>query len=240
MKGLQPGGSVSVSELFIQRPVATTILMLALVLFGAVAYTKLPVAELPNVDFPSISVSASLPGADPETMAATVATPLERAFTQIPGLDVMTSNSGTGTTLISLSFTLDRDIDSASQDVQNAIAQTLRQLPSALPNPPTLRKVNPADSPILFMALSASTVPMTTLNDFAETRVADSLSRIDGVAQVSVFGSKRYAARLYVNPQALSARGLSFIDLRNAISDGNSYQPGGTLYGSARSYTLEA
>ena len=240
MKGLQPGESLSFSELFIQRPVATTILMLALVLFGAVAYFKLPVAELPNVDFPSINVSASLPGADPETMAATVATPLERAFTQIPGLDVMTSQSGTGSTQISLSFTLDRDIDSASQDVQNAIAQTLRQLPAALPNPPTLRKVNPADSPILFMALSATSVPMTTLNDFAETRVADTISRIEGVAQVSVFGSKRYAARLYVNPQALSARGLSFIQLRNAIANGNSYQPGGTLYGAQRSYTLEA
>lgn len=237
---LKPGEAMGVSELFIQRPVATTILMLALVLFGAVAYTRLPVAELPNVDFPSISVSANLPGADPETMAATVATPLERAFTQIPGLDVMTSQSGTGSTQISLSFALDRDIDSATLDVQNAIAQTVRQLPSALPNPPTLRKVNPADAPILFMALSATSVPLTTLNDFAETRVADSLSRIEGVAQVNLFGSKRYAARLYVNPQALSARGLSFIQLRNAISAGNSYQPGGTLYGAQRSYTLEA
>ncbi len=240
MKGLQPGQSISFSELFIQRPVATTILMLALVLFGAAAYFKLPVAELPNVDFPSISVSASLPGADPETMAATVATPLERAFTQIPGLDVMTSSSGTGSTQISLTFALDRDVDSATLDVQNAIAQTVRQLPAALPNPPTLRKVNPADAPIMFMALSATSVPMTTLNDFAETRIADSLSRIEGVAQVSVFGSKRYAARLYVNPQALSARGLSFIQLRNAIATGNSYQPGGTLYGAQRSYTLEA
>ena len=240
MKGLGAGEPLSFSELFIQRPVATTILMLALVLFGLVAYTRLPVAELPNVDFPTISVSASLPGADPETMAATVATPLERAFTQIPGLDVMTSQSGTGSTQISLSFALDRDIDSATQDVQNAIAQTTRQLPSALPNPPTLRKVNPADAPILFMAFSATSVPMTTLNDFAQTRVADSLSRIEGVAQVSIFGSKTYAARLYVNPQALSARGLSFIQLRNAIATGNSYQPGGTLYGNQRSYTLEA
>ena len=237
---LKPGEPMGVSEFFIQRPVATTILMLALVLFGAVAYTRLPVAELPNVDFPSISVSANLPGADPETMAATVATPLERAFTQIPGLDVMTSQSGTGSTQISLSFALDRDIDSATLDVQNAIAQTVRQLPSALPNPPTLRKVNPADAPIIFMALSATSVPLTTLNDFAETRIADSLSRIDGVAQVSIYGSKRYAARLYVNPQALNARGLSFIQLRNAISAGNSYQPGGTLYGAQRSYTLEA
>ena len=236
----KPGESLSFSELFIERPVATTILMLALVLFGAVAYTRLPVAELPNVDFPSISVSANLPGADPETMAATVATPLERAFTQIPGLDVMTSSSNNGSTQISLSFALDRDIDAASQDVQNAIAQTVRQLPSALPSPPTLRKVNPADSPILFMALSATSVAMTTLNDFAETRVADSLSRIEGVAQVNVIGSKRYAARLYVNPQALSARGLSFLQLKSAIASGNSYQPGGTLYGAQRSYTLEA
>lgn len=238
--GIKPGQSVGVSELFIRRPVATTILMLALVLFGMLAYTRLPVAELPNVDFPAINVSANLPGADPETMAATVATPLERAFTQIPGVDVMTSSSGMGSTQISLTFALDRDIDSAAQDVQNAIAQTLRQLPSALPTPPTLRKVNPGDAPILFMALSATSVPMTTLNDFAETRVADTLSRIEGVAQVSVFGSKRYAARLYVNPQALTARGISFVQLRNAIATGNSYQPGGTLYGAQRSYTLEA
>lgn len=237
---LKPGEALGVSELFIQRPVATTILMLALVLFGALAYTRLPVAELPNVDFPSINVSANLPGADPETMAATVATPLERAFTQIPGLEVMTSSSGTGNTQISLTFALDRAIDSAAQDVQNAIAQTLRQLPSAMTTPPTLRKVNPADSPILFLAFSATSVPLTTLNDFAETRVADSLSRIEGVAQVSIYGSKRYAARLYVNPQALTARGLSFVQLRNAIASGNSYQPGGTLYGSQRSYTIEA
>ena len=228
------------SALFIARPVATTILTLALVLFGLFAYFKLPVAELPSVDFPTVNVSANLPGADPETMAVSVATPLERAFTQIPGLETMNSSSTSGSTNITLSFALDRDIDSATADVQAAISSTSRQLPSSLPNPPTLRKANPADAPILFLALSATTVPMTVLNDFAETRVADRLSRIEGVAQVNVFGSRRYAVRLQVNPLALTARGLSMVELRNAISGANSYQPGGVLSGAARSYTIEA
>src|SRR5690349_14938394 len=209
--------------------------MAAIIVFGFFAYRDLPVAELPNVDFPTINVSANLPGADPETMAATVATPLERAFTQIPGVEIMTSTSGTGSTNITLQFTLERDIDAAAQDVQTAISQTARQLPQSMPTPPTLRKQNPADSPILFIAMSATTIPLTTLDDFAETRVADRLSQVDGVAQAQVFGSKRYAARLYVNPLALSARGLSMTQLQNAIQAANSYQPSGTLYGAQRS-----
>ena len=231
---------MSVSELFIRRPVATTILTLALVLFGLIAFFKLPVAELPSVDFPTISVSASLPGADPKTMAASVATPLERAFTQIPGLETMNSSSTNGSTNITLSFALNRNIDAAAQDVQTAIAQTTRQLPASMPTPPTPRKVNPADAPILFLALSATSVPLTTLNDFAETRVADRLSRIEGVAQVNIYGAKRYAARLYVNPLALTARGLSLVQLRQAVAAANSYQPGGTLNGTAHSYTVAA
>jgi HAE1 family hydrophobic/amphiphilic exporter-1 len=229
---------VNVSAPFIDRPVATTTLMAALVLFGLFAYRSLPVAELPNVDFPTINVSASLPGADPQTMAATVATPLERAFTQIAGLDTMNSSSNTGSTNITLQFGLDRDIDAAAQDVQTAISQTMRSLPNAMPSPPTLRKVNPADSPILYIAMSASTIPLTTLDDFAETRVADRLSQVDGVAQVQVYGAKRYATRIYVNPNALSARGLSMQALRAAVAAGNSYQPGGTLYGAQRNYTV--
>ena len=226
------------SALFIRRPVATTTLMAALVIFGWFAYRSLPVAELPNVDFPTISVSASLPGADPATMAATVATPLERAFTQIPGVDSMTSQSTTGNTQITLQFELDRDIDAAAQDVQTAISQTNRSLPDSMPNPPTLRKVNPVDSPIMFIALSATTIPLTELNDFAETRVADQISQLDGVAQVQVYGSKRYAVRLYVNPRALSARGLSLARLREVMAGANSSQPSGTLYGTHRSYTI--
>ncbi|HZP12973.1 MAG TPA: efflux RND transporter permease subunit [Nevskiaceae bacterium] len=229
---------MNVSGIFIRRPVATTILMSALVLFGWFAYRTLPVAELPSVDFPTISVSANLPGADPTTMAATVATPLERAFTQIPGVDSMTSTSSTGSTNITLQFALERDIDAAAQDVQNAISQTLRALPTSMPQPPTLRKQNPTDSPIMFIAMSATTVPLTVLDDYAETRVADRLSQLEGVAQAQVFGSKRYATRIYVNPRALTARGLSMSQLRNAVAAGNSYEPGGTLYGANRSYTV--
>jgi hydrophobic/amphiphilic exporter-1 (mainly G- bacteria), HAE1 family len=229
---------MNVSGTFIRRPVATTMLMSALVLFGWFAYRSLPVAELPSVDFPTISVSANLPGADPQTMAATVATPLERAFTQIAGVDSMTSSSGMGTTGITLQFALDRDIDAAAQDVQTAISQAARQLPAAMPSPPTLRKQNPTDAPILVMALSATTVPLTTLDDYAETRVADRLSQLEGVSQVNVYGSKRYATRIYINPRALTARGLSMTQVRSAVASGNSYQPGGTLYGDQRSYTI--
>ncbi len=229
---------MNVSGIFIRRPVATTILMAALVLFGFVAYRNLPVAELPSVDFPTISVSASLPGADPQTMAATVATPLERAFTQISGVDSMTSSSGTGSTSITLQFALERDIDAAAQDVQTAISQTLRQLPASMPSPPTLRKQNPTDSPVMQIALSATTIPLTTLDDFAETRVADRMSQLEGVAQVQIYGSKRYATRIYINPRALTARGLSLSQVRSAVASGNSYQPGGTLYGAQRSYTV--
>jgi len=231
---------VNISSAFIARPVATVVLTSALVFFGLFAYFKLPVAELPSVDFPTVSVSANLPGADPETMEVSVATPLGRAFTQIPGLETMNSTSRNGSTNITLSFALDRDIDDATADVQSAIAQTSRQLPSSLPNPPSLRKENPADSPILFMALSATSVPMTVLNDFAETRVADRLSRISGVAQVNVFGSRRYAVRLQVNPLALTARGLSMAQLRSSVAEANSYQPAGTLSGSERNYTIDA
>ncbi len=231
---------MNISGLFIRRPVATATLMAAVIVFGFFAYRDLPVAELPNVDFPTINVSANLPGADPETMAATVATPLERAFTQIPGVEIMTSSSNTGSTNITLQFTLERDIDAAAQDVQTAISQSARQLPQSMPTPPTLRKQNPADSPILFIAMSATTIPLTTLDDFAETRVADRLSQVDGVAQAQVFGAKRYAARLYINPHALSARGISLTEVRNAVSAANSYQPAGTLYGANRSYTVSA
>jgi len=231
---------VNVSEIFIRRPVATTTLMVALVLFGIFAYRALPVAELPNVDFPTISVSANLPGADPETMAATVATPLERQFSQIPGVDIMTSESHVGSSRITLQFALERNIDAAAQDVQTAIAQARRQLPTDMPQDPTLRKVNPADSPIMYLVMSATSIPLTTLDDFAETRVADRLSQVDGVAQVVVYGSKKYAARLYLNPQALNARGLSLLQVADAIGNANSNQPSGTLYGAQRSYTVQA
>lgn len=236
----RPPASRSVSEIFIRRPVATTTLMLALVLFGIFAFRSLPVAELPNVDFPTINVSASLPGADPETMAATVATPLEREFTQIAGIETMTSTSNTGSTQITLQFSLDRDIDAAAQDVQTAISQARRRLPTEMTQDPTLRKDNPADSPIMFISMSATTIPLTQLDDFAQTRVADRLSQISGVAQVLIFGSRKYAARIYVDPAKLSARGVSLSQVADAVSGANSNQPSGTLYGAQRSYTVAA
>ncbi|MFT4045311.1 MAG: efflux RND transporter permease subunit [Solimonas sp.] len=231
---------MSVSEIFIRRPVATTTLMTALVLFGIFAYRSLPVAELPNVDFPTISVSATLPGADPKTMAATVATPLERQFAQIPGVDSMVSSSATGSTQITLQFALERNIDAAAQDVQTAISQATRQLPTAMPTPPTLRKADPNGYSIIYIALSATTIPLTTLDDYAQTRIADHISQIDGVAQTQIFGSAKYAARLYLNPLALNSRGLSLLQVASAINAANSNQPSGTLYGAQRSYTVSA
>jgi len=231
---------VNISQPFIDRPVMTTIFMLALVIFGIAAYFTLPVSELPNVDFPTINVSANLPGADPETMAAAVATPLERQFSAIAGITSMNSTSTTGSTNITLQFDLARDIDAAAQDVQTAIAQSVRRLPQNMPTPPTLRKVNPADAPIIFIALSANQLPLTELNEYAETRVAQQISTIPGVAQVVVFGSKKYAVRLHMNPYALAARNLSLAQVEQAIRGGNTNLPTGTLSGSVRSYTVQA
>ena len=225
---------------FIRRPVMTTMLMAALIIFGVAAYYTLPVSELPNVDFPTVRVSANLPGADPQTMAAAVATPLERQFSAIPGVTSMDSTSSTGSTRITLQFDLDRDIDAAAQDVQTAISQSVRRLPDNMPSPPTLRKVNPADFAIIYLALSAKRLPLTQLDDYAETRVAQQLSTIPGVAQVLVFGSHKYAVRLRMNPYALAARNLSMADVKSAIQGGNTNLPTGTLSGSTRSYTVQA
>jgi HAE1 family hydrophobic/amphiphilic exporter-1 len=190
---------VNISAVFIKRPVMTTMLMSALVVFGIAAYFNLPVSELPNVDFPTISVSADLPGADPQTMAAAVATPLERQFSAIPGVTSMDSTSTTGSTRITLQFDLDRNIDAAAQDVQTAISQSVRRLPNNMPSPPSLRKVNPSDFAIIYLALSADQLPLTRLDEYAETRVAQQISTIPGVAQVLVFGSQKYAVRLRMN-----------------------------------------
>lgn len=229
---------MNISALFIARPVMTTIVIGALVIFGMIAYTRLPVSELPNVDFPTITVSASLPGASPETMASTVTTPLEREFTTISGLDSMVSTSSTGSAYITLQFDLTRDIDAAAQDVQTTITQASRRLPDVLPSLPTLRKVNPADLPILYLALSSATLPMTQLDAYAETRIADRISALPGVAQVLVFGAHKYAVRVLVNPYALQARGLSLKQVANAIQAGNSNVPSGTLEGERRNYTV--
>lgn len=220
---------MNLSALFIKRPVATTVITLAMVIFGWFAYRALPVSELPNVDFPTIVVMASLPGADPETMASAVATPLEKQLSSIAGIDSMSSVSTAGKTRITLQFVLDRSIDAAAQDVQTAVAQATRSLPSEMPNPPTIRKVNPATAPILFLALTADHLPMTTLDEYAETYIAQRLSMVNGVAEVNVFGSQQYAVRIKLNPHALASRGLGVDTVATAIKQINVNQPSGTL-----------
>jgi HAE1 family hydrophobic/amphiphilic exporter-1 len=228
---------MSISGLFIRRPVATTLVMLAILLFGVMGYRLLPVSDLPNVDFPTIQVSAGLPGANPETMAAAVATPLEKQFSTIAGLDAMTSSSLQGGTSITLQFSLSRDIDAAAQDVQAAISQTLRQLPQGM-LPPSFRKVNPADSPILFMAVSSPTLSLSVLDEYAQTFLAQRISTVDGVAQVQVFGSQKYAVRVQIDPQALLARGIGIDEVAAAVDAGNPNVPTGILWGPHRAYTV--
>jgi HAE1 family hydrophobic/amphiphilic exporter-1 len=218
----------------------TSLLMIALVIFGAIGYAGLPISELPNVDFPTISVSASLPGADPETMASAVATPLENQFSTIAGIDSMTSTSSQGSTRITLQFALDRNIDAAAQDVQSAIAGSLRKLPQDLPNPPTLRKVNPADSPIVFLALSSPTLPLSAVDDYAETVLAQRLSSLPGVAQVSVYGSQKFAVRIQLDPDALAARNIGIDEVQAAAQAGNVNLPTGTLEGAKGSASIQA
>src|SRR5689334_6724720 len=191
---------MTVPELFIRRPVMTTLVMMAILLFGVMGYRSLPVSDLPSVDYPTIQVSASLPGASPSTMASSVATPLEKQFSTIAGVDSMSSVSALGLSQITIQFTLSRDIDAAAQDVQAAIAKASRQLPPNMPSPPTYSKVNPADSPVLFLAMSSPTLPLSTVDDYAETYMAQRISMVTGVAQVGVFGSQQYAVRVQVDP----------------------------------------
>ena len=228
------------SEPFIKRPVATSLLMVAIAVFGVVAYRALPVSDLPNVDFPTITVSASLPGANPDTMASAVATPLEKQFSTIAGIDSMTSTSSLGSTSITLQFSLDRSLDSAAQDVQAAIARTTRSLPPGMPYPPSFRKVNPADTPIFFLALTSKTLPLYDLNEYAETMMAQRISMVSGVAQVQIMGSATYAVRIQVNPTALAAKGIGIDEVATAVRSWNVNQPTGELYGPTRTYTIQA
>ena len=230
---------MNLSEPFIRRPVATTLTMIGVVLFGAFAYPQLPVNDLPNVDYPVISVSASLPGASPQTMAAAVATPLEKQFSTIAGLDVMTSSSSLGSTNIALQFVLSRNIDAAAQDVQAAISQTLRQLPQGI-LPPSYQKSNPADSPILFLALTSDLLPLSTLDEYAQTTLGQRLSTVDGVAQVQVFGSQKYAVRIQLDPQALASRSVGIDQVSDAIDNGNVNLPTGILWGPDKAFTLQS
>lgn len=231
---------MNISELFVRRPVMTVLIMTALLLFGVLAYRALPVSALPNVDFPTIQVSASLPGADPDTMASAVATPLEKQFSTIAGLESMTSTSTHGSTQITLQFALERDIDAAAQDVQTAIATAQRRLPRTMTTPPSFRKVNPADMPIFYLALTSDTMPLTAVHEYAETMLAQRISMVGGVAQVLVYGAQKYAVRVQLDPEALVARGVGLDEVAEALDRHNSNMPAGTLYGPHRAVTLQA
>ncbi|AFY32749.1 efflux RND transporter permease subunit [Calothrix sp. PCC 7507] len=231
---------MNLSEIFIRRPVMTVLVMLGILIFGLTSYRLLPVSDLPNVDYPSIQVTANLPGASPETMASSVATPLEQQFSSIAGLSAMNSTSSLGSTQITLQFDLNRQIDGAAQDVQAAIAKAARQLPANMPNPPSYRKVNPADQPILYISLNSSILPLSTVNKYADTLLAQRLSMIDGVAQVQIFGAQKYAVRIKVDPQSLNAKGIGIDEIADAIAKGNSNLPTGTLYGTQQNATIQS
>src|SRR5437867_5467095 len=212
--------------------------MLAIMLFGAIAYRTLAVSDLPNVDFPTLSVSASLPGANPDTMSSAVATPLERQFSTIAGLDSMSSTNSVGSTLITLQFNLSRDLDGAALDVQTAITQSAPLLPAGMPSPPNFRKVNPADQPILYLSLMSSTVPLWTLDEYAETTLAQRISTVSGVAQVQVNGQQKYAVRVHLDPTKLAAKQIGMNEVEAALRNWNVNIPTGTMYGPERSLTL--
>jgi HAE1 family hydrophobic/amphiphilic exporter-1 len=231
---------MSVPELFIRRPVMTTLVMSGILLFGIIGYNLLPVSDLPSVDYPTINVSASLPGASPETMASAVATPLEKQFSTIAGVDSMTSLSAQGSSSITIQFSLERNIDAAAQDVQAAIARAARQLPPNMPSPPTYFKVNPADAPILYLAMSSSTLTLSAVDNYAENMLAQRISMVNGVAQVSVYGSQQYAVRVQVDPNKLAAYGLGIDQVEQAVEQGNVEQPTGILYGRHQTFTVQA
>jgi HAE1 family hydrophobic/amphiphilic exporter-1 len=226
-------------NLFIRRPVMTTLVMTGILFFGITSYRHLPVSDLPTVDFPTIQISASLPGASPETMASSVATPLEKQFSTIAGIDNMTSSSSQGSTNITIQFTLNRDIDAAAQDVQAAISQTLRSLPLGI-QPPSYRKVNPADQPIVYFTLTSSVLQLSALDEYGQTTIAQQLSTVPGVAQVQVYGSQKYAVRIQLNPSAMANRGIGIDEVASAVNSQNVSLPTGILYGPRRALTLQA
>jgi HAE1 family hydrophobic/amphiphilic exporter-1 len=230
---------MNISNIFIQRPIMTTLVMISILLFGIVAYHELPVSELPNVDFPTIRVSANLPGASPETMASSVATVLEKEFSNIAGIDSMNSTSTQGRTQVTLQFRLDRNIDAAAQDVQTAISAASRQLPDDMTDLPTYRKVNPADTPIFFISLTSATMPLSAVDEYAEAILAKRLSMLNGVAEVMVFGSQKYAVRIQLDPKALASRSIGIDEASEAVRSGNSNLATGTLWGANKAFTLE-
>jgi HAE1 family hydrophobic/amphiphilic exporter-1 len=230
---------MSIPERFIQRPIATTLVMMAILLFGIASYRVLPVSDLPNVDYPTINVNARLPGANPDTMAAAVALPLEKQFSNIAGLDSMVSANRVGSTSIVLQFSLERNLDGAAEDVQAAISQAVRQLPSNMPAPPSYSRQNPADYPVLMIALTSDTLPLSAVDEYAETMVAPTVSTVNGVAQVQIYGQFKYSPHIQLDPQALATRRIGIDDVENALSNGNVNLPTGTLWGSQRAPTVQ-
>jgi hydrophobic/amphiphilic exporter-1 (mainly G- bacteria), HAE1 family len=228
------------SGLFIKRPVMTALVTLAILLFGIVGYRALPVAALPSVDYPTIQVSAALPGANPETMASTVATPLERQFSTIAGITSMSSSNTQGGTSITLQFELTRDIDAAAQDVQAAISRAQGQMPPEMPRPPSYGKVNPSDNAVLYLALSSNTLPLYTVDEYAENLLAQRISMVSGVSQVFTYGAQKYAVRVRVNPDDLTARGIALSDITTAVQQNNVNLPTGKLYGPKQSFMVQA
>jgi HAE1 family hydrophobic/amphiphilic exporter-1 len=231
---------MNITALFIRRPVMTSLVMIGIVLFGIAGYRSLPVSDLPNIDFPTLQVSASLPGASPETMATSVATPLERQFATVPGIDTMTSTSAIGVTSITIQFTLERDIDAAAQDVQNAIAAAARKLPPGMPAPPIVQKVNPADQPILFISVSSPTLSLPILDQYVETLMAQRISMLSGVAQVNVFGAQKWAVHAQLDPNLLASRRIGIDEVEQALVKHNVNKPTGALWGNSQMFTLRA
>src|SRR6516164_356503 len=231
---------MNISEVFIRRPIATSLLMLAIAMFGVIAYRALPVSDLPQVDYPTLNVNASLPGADPGTMASSVASPLERQFTTIAGLDSMVSRSSSGGTNITLQFSLDRDIDSATVDVQTAINAVMPLLPAGMPSAPSFRKNNPNDDPIVTINVTSDTLPLSALDDYAETMIAPRISMVSGVSQVSVQGAAKYAVRVQLDPEKLHAEKIGINEIDTALTNWNVNLPTGQLFGPHATYNIKA
>src|SRR5258705_6426073 len=228
---------MNISEGFIKRPIATSLLMTAIAMFGMVAYRSLPVSDLPNVDFPTLLVTATLPGASPETMASSVATPLENQFSMIAGLQSMTSSNSLGSTQVTLEFDLSRNLDGAAVDVQAAITQASRLLPPGMPTPPTFTKVNPADQPIIYLAVTSEAVPLWTLDEYAETRIAQRISMASGVAQVQVLGAQKYAVHVQMDPHLLPSHQVGLNEVEAALNSWNVNLPTGQITGPQRAFT---
>src|SRR5712692_7264050 len=231
---------MNASRIFIERPVMTALVTFAILLFGIVGYRALPVAALPSVDYPTIQVSAAVPGANPETMASSVATPLEREFSTIAGVDSMSSTNSQGATVITVQFTLDRNIDAAAQDVQAAITKAGGQLPANMPRPPSYQKVNPAEQPIVYMALTSDTLPLYTVDEYGETLLAQRISMVSGVSRVQVFGAQKYAVRVQLDPDALTARNIGIDEVQRAVQQSNVNLPTGRLWGDKQAFTVQS